>query len=43
MSDYGVIQEQGFVTGSGLGFKPVSESDQQKIKKDSDKDKKENE
>lgn len=32
-SDYGVIQEQGFVQGDGLGFKPLTEAEKEAIKK----------
>lgn len=31
--DYGVIQEQGFVQGDGLGFKPLTEAEKEAIKK----------
>jgi hypothetical protein len=27
----GIIQEQGFVQGTGLGFQPLTESEKQKI------------
>lgn len=34
MGDYGVIQEQGFVTGnSNLGFKPLTEAEKKQIEK----------
>lgn len=33
MSDYGVIQEQGFVQGDGLGFKPLTEEEKEAIKR----------
>lgn len=34
MPDYGVIQEQGFVAGNGLGWNPVSEQEQDKLQED---------
>ena len=34
--NYGVITEQGFVAGNGLGFQPVKESDLNPNKKDED-------
>ena len=30
-NDIGIIQEQGFVTGNGLGFKPLSESEKKSL------------
>lgn len=36
MPDYGVLQEQGFVAGNGLGFNPVSEQEQRKLKEEKD-------
>lgn len=42
-NDFGVITEQGFVAGSGLGFNPVKESElnpKDKDEKDTEKDKK---
>lgn len=38
--NYGVISEQGFVAGSGLGFEPVKESELQKdnFSKEDDKE-----
>ena len=40
-NDIGIIQEQGFVTGNGLGFKPLSESEKKSIEdKFKDKEKK---
>lgn len=39
--NYGVIQEQGFVTeNSNLGFKPLSEAEKEKIAQQLDKNKK---
>lgn len=30
-NDVGIIQEQGFVAGNGLGFKPLSESEKKAL------------
>lgn len=30
--EYGVINEQGFVAGNGLGWNPVSEQEQDKLR-----------
>lgn len=38
----GIITEQGFVAGSGLGFQEVKKSDLEKDKKDQKKEPKEN-
>ena len=40
MAQIGVIQEQGFVTGNGLGFKPLNEDEKKKLEKDKDEKKK---
>lgn len=40
--NFGVIQEQGFVVGSNLGFNPLTESEKKKLeekKSDNDKNK----
>lgn len=48
MAGPGVIQEQGYVAGVGLGFNPLSEQDQKKIQseekteKENNKNKKDN-
>ena len=40
-NDIGIIQEQGFVTGNGLGFKPLPESEKKSLEdKFKDKEKK---
>ena len=33
-NDIGVITEQGYPTGVGLGFSPLTEAEQEKIKKE---------
>lgn len=39
--NFGVIQEQGFVTGNNLGFKPLTESEKKQLEeKFKDKDNK---
>lgn len=42
MDDYGVIQEQGFVQGEGLGYKPLTEEEKEAIKKYNDSGKADN-
>lgn len=32
-NNYGVIQEQGFATGTGLGFQPLTESEKKDLEK----------
>lgn len=40
-NNIGIIQEQGFVTGGGLGFKPLTESEKKSLEeKFKDKEKK---
>ena len=41
MPDIGIIQEQGFVTGQNLGFKPLTESEKKKIEEEMKKKEKE--
>ena len=36
MSQIGVIQEQGFVLGQGLGFKPINEDKKEEDQKKED-------
>lgn len=40
-NNYGVISEQGFVEGSGLGFEPVKETELQKDNFSKEEDNKE--
>ena len=42
MGKIGIITEQGFVAGSGLGFEPVKESDLNKDKDSKKEEKKDN-
>lgn len=37
MSNYGVITEQGYPVGNGLGFKPLTEQENEDIKKQEEK------
>lgn len=32
--EVGVVTEQGFVAGNGLGFNPLSEADKEKVKEE---------
>lgn len=34
MADIGIIQEQGFVSGNNLGFKPLTEAEKRKIEEE---------
>lgn len=34
MPEIGIIQEQGFVAGQNLGFKPLTESEKKKIEEE---------
>lgn len=34
MADIGIIQEQGFVAGNNLGFKPLTEAEKRKIEEE---------
>lgn len=43
MNDYGVIQEQGFVQGNGLGFKPLTEDEKKLIEQASKKEQEDDE
>ena len=37
MPEIGIIQEQGFVTGQNLGFKPLTEAERKKIEEEMNK------
>lgn len=39
-NNVGVIQEQGFIAGNGLGFNPVSEEEKKKLEEEKPKEEK---